>query len=252
VIAATAALQPGSSIRATARWAAALNLLSAVPDGYSVTVLQKMVVRGNAAATAANVLGAEATFRLGFVADLFGLLLFLGSGLLLYEVFQPASRRAARLYLALFVMGVLSQALESVQDLTALALLKGGAGMTGLPPASANALAFLFLHMHSFTYELALFFFSFTSLVMAWLVLRSTFVPRIFALLMLLDGLGGLTFTLASFLSPPLATRIFPLVPFATVAAGEGVLYLWLLVKSVHAERWHGQAAASRAAYAGP
>jgi len=88
---------------------------------------------------------------------------------------------------------------------------------------------------------------------MGYLVLRSTFMPRIIGPLMMIDGLGYLTFSLASFLSPPFVRHIYPYVPFATAFLGEGVLFLWLIVKSVNAERWQEQAATTdRAALAWP
>jgi hypothetical protein len=233
----------GSSPRATARWAAALNLLSAVPDGFSVSVLRKVVVRGDPAATAANVLGSEGLFRLGFVADLVALVLFVASAVLLYDIFRAASRRAALLFLVFIVMGSAFQALEAIQDLAALTLLKGGAAMSAVPPAQANALAFLFLRLHSYDYQLGLFFMGCSSLVMASLILKSTFVPTIIGPLMMIDGLGFLTFSLTGFLSPSLVTRIFPYVPLVTAAIGEGAFFLWLLIRSVDAERWREQAA---------
>ncbi len=234
------------SVRATARWAAALNILSAVPDGFSVSTLSKLVVRGDAAATAANILGSERLFRLGFVADLVALLFFIASAVLLYEVFRPASKRAALLFLVLMAMGTICQALESVHDLAALALLKRGAGMSALPLAQANAMAFLFLRLHSYTYVLALFFDGCASFVLGYVVLRSTFVPLVIGPLMMVDGLGYLTFSLANFLSPPLVTRVYPYIPFGTAFLGEGALFLWLIIKSVNAERWQEQAAAGK------
>ena len=233
------------SVRASARWAAVLNILSAVPDGFSVTVLQKSFVRGDAAATAANILGSEGLFRLGFVADLVAILIFVASAVLLYEIFRPAGRRSALLFLVLLLMGAAFQALECIQDLAALVLLKGGAGMSALPMAQANALALMFLRLHSFNYVLALLFIGCSSLVMGSLVLRSTFVPRIIGPFMMVDGLGYLTYSLASFLSPPLVTHLYPYVPFVTALLGEGALFLWLIIKSVNAERWQEQAAAS-------
>jgi hypothetical protein len=249
----TAGGSGGRSLRARARWAAALNILCAVPAGFSVTVLQKSVVRGDAAATAANVLGSEGVFRLGFVSDLVAILIFVASAVLLYEIFRPAGRRSALLFLVLILMGAAFQALECIQDLAALVLVKGGAGMSALPSAQANALAFMFLRLHSFNYVLALFFIGCSSVVMGHLLLRSTFVPRILGPLMMIDGLGYLTFSLASFLSPPVAAHIYPYVPFVTALLGEGALFLWLIIKSVNAERWREQAAATdRAALAWP
>jgi len=231
------------SLIATARWAAVLNILCAVPDGFSVSVVRKLVVRGDAMATAANILGSESQFRLGLVADLGGLLLFMASGVLLYEVFKPASRRLALLFLVLFESCALIQSLNAIHNLAALLLVKGGSALSGLAPAQANAMAFVFLKLYSLNFNLALVFGGASSVVLGCLILRATFVPRILGPLMMLDGIGYLTFSLTAFLFPSLATHIFPTIPFVTAAIGEGALFLWLIVKGVDAERWREQAA---------
>ena len=174
--------------------------------------------------------------------------MFIASAVLLYEIFKPASRRLALLFLVLIVSGSVIQSLDCLQNLAALTLLKGGPGLSGLPSAQASALAFMFLKLYSLSFQLALFFGGASSVVMGFLVLRSTFVPRIIGPLMMIDGLGYLTFSLASFLSPPFAARIYPYVPFITAALGEGALMLWLIVKGVNAERWREQAAATERA----
>jgi hypothetical protein len=186
------------------------------------------------------VLGSETLFRWAVVTDLVGLLCFAASGVLLYEVFKPANRRAALLYLVVISMGVVCQALALMHTLGGLALLKAG-----LPTAQANALAIVDFKMYSQGYQLGLFFDAVSSLIMGVLILQSTFVPRFLGPLMWLDGIGGLTFTLVGFLSPPLVKIIYPFIPFATVLVGEGTFYLWLMIKSVNAERWHEQAVAN-------
>ena len=233
------------SLRTMARMVFVLNLLSAVPDGFSISILRKLFVRGDAAATAANILASEGQFRLGFVADLVSIVFFVAAMLLMYEIFRAVSRRGALLFLILVTMGAGFQALECVQDLAVLALLKGGAGTSAIPSAQANALALVFLRLHSSNYVLALFFYGCCGLVMGYLILRSIFVPRILGLFAIIEALGYLTFTLASFLSPPLVTHIYPYVPFATAAVGEIPVYFWLFFKGVNAERWQEQAAAT-------
>jgi len=227
------------SLRAVARWAGALNVLSGFPDGFSVTTFRKLIILGDPAATAAHVVGSETMFRWAVVADLVGILFFAASGVLLYEVFKPANRRAALIYLVVISMGAVCQALALMHTLGGLALLKAG-----LPTAQANALAIVDFKMYSQGYQLGLFFDAISSLIMGVLILQSTFVPRFLGPLMWLDGIGGLTFTLVGFLSPSLVKIIYPFIPFATVLVGEGTFYLWLMIKSVNAERWHEQAAA--------
>jgi len=232
------------SVRATARLAAALNILSAIPDGFSVNILQKLAVRNDAAATAANILHSEGLFRLGFVADFLAIVIFVASEVLLYTILKPAGKRSALFLLVLVLIGSAIQAMADAQDLAALILLKGGAGLSALPQAHAQSLALLFLRLHSYDYVVALFFFGCSSLVTASLVLRSTFVPRALGPLMTIDGLGFLTFSLGTLLSLPFAAHLYPYVPFATAAIGEGIFFLWLLIRSVNAERWLEQAAA--------
>ena len=121
-----------ASPRAKARLAGTLYLISGVPAGFSVYVLLRLVVRGDPAATATNILGSEGLFRLGFVADLVGILFFVGAMLFLYELFKPVSRSHALLMLFFSLIGSAIQALDSLQDLAALLLLKGGTSLTAL------------------------------------------------------------------------------------------------------------------------
>lgn len=83
-----------------------------------------------------------------------------------------------------------------------------------------------------------LVFFGFHCLLVGYLILRSTFVPRFIGALMVLAGIGWLTFAW-----PPLAKSLAPynMIPGML---GEGVLIVWLLVKGVDVARWTEQARA--------
>jgi hypothetical protein len=235
------------SPRVKARLAGALYLASAVPAGFSVYVITKLVARGDPAATAANILGSETLFRIGCVADLVGIILFLGSVIWLYELFRPASRSLSLLMVLFALLGCTLQAVDALGDSAALLLLKGGPPLAAFTTAQLQDLAFLCLRLHTLLYTLALMFFGVYSMLMATLILRSTFLPRVLGVLMVIDGLGYLTFSVSVFLSPPFAARLYPLLPFATAVLGEASLMLWLIVKAVNAERWDAHALAAAA-----
>jgi Domain of unknown function (DUF4386) len=230
---------------AKARLAGGLYMISAVPAGFSVFVYQKLVVRGDPAATSAAILGSESLFRLGFVADIVGIMFVVGSLLFLYELFAPASRSLARLMVFFCLIGSAIQALNSLQDLAALLFLKGGNALAALPVAHSQALAFVFLRLHTLTYDLALAFYGVFAVMIGCLILKSTFVPRILGVLMTVDGLGYLTFSFATFLSPRFALHLYPYIPVATALLGEMLLMSWLLVRGVNSRKWEAQAAAA-------
>jgi hypothetical protein len=81
-----------------------------------------------------------------------------------------------------------------------------------------------------------LLFFGPYCLLLGYLILKSTFLPRVLGGLMVLAGLGWLTFLL---LSP--ASRIIPYVEGVGILA-EGLLMLWLLIFGVNPRRWNERA----------
>jgi len=84
-----------------------------------------------------------------------------------------------------------------------------------------------------------LVFFGPYCLMIGYLILRSTFLPRTLGVLMTLAGLGWL-----AFLSPPLANHLSIYIKVLGILA-EGALMLWLLVLGVNVQRWKEQARAA-------
>ena len=84
-----------------------------------------------------------------------------------------------------------------------------------------------------------LVFFGCYCLGIGYLVLRSTFLPRILGVLMAFGGLGWLTF-----ISPALSNYLSP-YNMAPGILGEAALTVWLLAVGVNARRWNEQASAA-------
>jgi hypothetical protein len=79
-------------------------------------------------------------------------------------------------------------------------------------------------------------FFGFYCLLIGYLIIRSTFLPRILGVLMAIGGLTWLTF-----FSPSLTSQLYP-YNLAPGIFGEGVLTLWLLMIGLNEQRWTEQA----------
>src|ERR1700690_2278316 len=93
----------GASPRFKARMAGVFESLEGVTSAFGqVVVLGRLVVAGNAAATAANILGHERLFWLGFASSLIGVAFHVAWAALFYDLFKVVNRSLS--LLAAFVI----------------------------------------------------------------------------------------------------------------------------------------------------
>jgi Domain of unknown function (DUF4386) len=229
-----------ASPRFKARMAGAFQLLEAVTAAFGqVIVLDRLVVSGNAAATAANILGHERLFWLGFASSLIGVACHIAWAVLLYELLKPVNRSVSLLAAFVILVGCAIQAFTSLFYLAPLLVLTGGISVSAFTAAQLQALALVFLKLNGYAFGIYLVFFGFWCVLMGYLIFRSTFLPRVLGVLLAISGLGWVTY-----LSPPLAHNLWPYIAAAS-ALGEIPLELWLIVMGVNAARWKEQASAA-------
>jgi Domain of unknown function (DUF4386) len=225
-----------ASPRIKARTAAVLYLLEGAPAVFQQAVIAGLVVSGDAAATATNILANEMLFRLWFAAALLAVSCHIAYTVLFYDLFRPVNRTIALLAAAISLVACALQAFATLFQLTPLLALEGGSSLGALTPGQAQTLALVSLNLHTQAFNIYLIFFGFWLILTGYLILRSNFFPRVIGVLLVLDGLGW-----ATFLWPPLAISLYPVI--STVAAlAEIPLVLWLLVVGVNVQRWKEQA----------
>src|SRR5437870_892057 len=81
-----------SSPRFKARTAGFFWLMTFVTGGFAMFVGGRFIVSGDAAATAANILAHEPSFRLGVAANVIATACYLTATLLVYALLKPVSR----------------------------------------------------------------------------------------------------------------------------------------------------------------
>ncbi len=226
-----------ASPRFKARMAGVFEVLEGMTSAFGqVFVLGRLVVFSDAAATAANILGHQPLFWLGFVSSLIGVACHIAWTLLFYELFKPVNRSLALLaaFVGLVVCGL--QALTSLLYLAPLLILQGGSSVSAFTAEQLQALALIFLKLNAYAFEIDLVFFGFWCVLAGYLIFRSTFLPRILGVLLAIDGLGW-----ATYMYPPMANQLFPFIAAASALA-EIPLQLWLVVMGVNPQRWKEQA----------
>lgn len=219
------------SPRPQARITGAVYLLFFVTAVAGLLLLRGLVVPGDPAATAHNLLAHEPRFRLGFAVSLLSNACYVALAALLYELLAPVNRGLSLLAAFFSLTGCAVQTFGSVFELAPLVALKGGG-----PADPSLHQAMMLFDLYAQAVSVALVFFAVYCLLIGYLIVRSAFLPRALGVLLMAAGCGWLTF-----LWPPLALYLSPFVQ-ALGALAELAFMLWLLVKGVHVQRWREQA----------
>ena len=224
------------SPRPNARTIAVVYLLYFLMAFSGAFLAKGLVIQGDAAATANSISTHETLYRSGFAVSLIANAIYIALTALLYRLFEPVNRSLSLLAAFFSLVGCAVQIFGGVLQLAPLVILGDSQLLSAFKVEQLQAAALLCLKLYSQAFSIALVLFALFDLLIGYLIFRSTFLPRILGVLMMLAGVGWLTFVW-----PPLATTLSPYVlPLGALA--EIVLMLWLVVKGVDISRWQEKA----------
>ncbi len=227
------------SIKNTARIAGLLYLLIAVLAPFSILyVPSTLIVPGDAATTASNIVASGGLFRLGIVGDSVVILLEIVLVAVLYVLLRPVNKTLALVaVLARLAMAVV-MAVNVFNSLGVLLLLSDAKYLTVFEPGQLHALVLLFLNLHDSGVYIWQVIFGFQFLVLGYLVFKSGFFPRILGILLMVACLGYLMDSIGILFPISGALSIVSSVLLAAGVVGELSFVLWLLIKGVNVEQW--------------
>lgn len=229
-----------SSPQTMARLAGFLYLLTIPLGVFALLVVpSRLIVPGDATATASNVVVAEPLFRLGIASALLGQVIGVMYVLILYRLFKPVHQPMAVLMVVFSLLGIPMTMLNELSQLAALELLSGVEYLSVFTAEQLQSLALFFLGLHEIGLSIAAIFWGLWLFPLGYLVFKSGFLPRILGVLLVMAGSGYLIDSFAFLLFPAINLEIGLVTGW-----GELIFLLWLLVKGVNAERWQLRAAA--------
>ncbi len=225
------------SIKTTARIGGLLYLIVILGGIFAELVVRgRLVVHGNAAATAHNIITHELLYRWGFAVEVFYCACNIPLTLIFYKLFKLVNRNLTLLVVFLSIVGTAIEAVSLLAHFAPLIFLGGGHSLAAFKPEDLQALAYTSLQFFEYGFSIALVFFGFYCLAMGCMIFRSTFLPRVIGVLLAIQGLCYLINSFANFLPPKFATILFPVLMVSGI--GEISFCLWLLVVGVNVRKW--------------
>ena len=222
----------------TARIAGALYLLLVVTGVFSfLFVFSSLVVPGDAAETANNIMASESLFRSGIVSWLIGQTIFVLLVLVLYKLLKVVNKNAALLMVIFALVSVPIAFINELNQFAALLLLSGADYLTVFETDQLHALVLFFLDLREGGFAIAGIFWGLWLLPFGYLVYKSGFLPRILGVLLIIGGFGYLIDFFIFFLFPNFDVAVSNFTGF-----GEILIALWLLIKGVNVEQWEKRA----------
>jgi hypothetical protein len=225
------------SIKKKARWAGFLYFVASIPAPIGLLYIPgKLVVTGDATATADRIRASETLWRIGIGSELLSQTLFIFVVLALYRLFKDVDAKNARLMVVLGgLVSVPIMFLTDVAQLVALTLMKGPAFAAAFDKRQLDALAYLFLRFHSHGVTLASIFWGLWLFPFAALVIRSGFIPRWIGYSLMVAGSAYVANAFVTVLLPQYAS-VFGSIALP-LEIGELPVIFWLLIWGAK-EQW--------------
>ena len=219
-----------ATVQRYARYAGVAMLLSIVFGGLGEAYLPgKIIVSGDATATATNIVQHPTLFRMVFASYLVEGLCDIALCVFWYIVLKPVDRNVALLGAFMGIVSMVTFAVAESSNFASSLIVKDTAGMSAFTADQRNALALLCTRISSMIASLFLGFYGTATAIRGFLIMRSGYLPKVLGILFIIGGAGFLL-NCATYIVAPAYNSAVMLMPMAL--AGIPTTF-WLLFKGV-------------------
>jgi len=195
-------------------------------------VPSKLIVRGNASATADNILAHETLFRLSIFGDLIGHVIFICLGIALYRLLSSVNKTWALLMVAFVLVSAAVGFLNALNNLAAVILFRGADFLAVFDKSQREALAYFFIRLHSNGEFINEIFWGVWLFPFGLLVFRSRFLPRILGIWLMIACFAWIALSVMAQFFPDHYNAAFGWLQPAFFA--EMAILLWLLIRGIN------------------
>ncbi len=221
-----------NSTSRTARLAGFFYFLLAITATYALMYAPSQTfVKGDAAATADNILANELIFRLGIASDLISQVIFVFLVLTLYRLLKQVNENRAKLMVALVLVSVPITFLSETFQLTALMILKGEL-LKSFQPEQKQEVVMMLIKLFDNGSLVVQMFWGHWLVPFGQLVYKSGFLPRILGILLIIGGIAYVIQCLTIIVFPDFRWLVTQFTLIATAIAELSTVF-WLLIMGV-------------------
>ena len=225
------------SILGIARVAGVLYLLIAalsIPIHFLIPA--QLIVAGDAATTANNIVASAGLFRLGIGIELILLMCEIVLSVLLYVLLKPVNRTLSLVAAVSRLAMTTIHAVNLLTHFVVFVLLSGASYLTVFAPNQLQALAMVFLDAYDFGFTIGIVFLFLHALILGYLIFKSGYLPKVLGVLFVIASVGYLIDSFSHVLITNYAKG--PVYLALPIAIAEIAFPLWLLIKGVNTEQW--------------
>jgi hypothetical protein len=221
---------PMHPLKKAARIAGAIYLsLVLIAPFAMLYVPGKLIVRGNAAATADNILAHETMFRLSIFGDLIGHVIFICLAIALYRLLSSVNNTWALLMVSFVLVSAAVGFLNALNNIAAVILFRGGEFLTVFDKPQRDALAMLFIRLHSQGEFISEILWGVWLFPFGLLVFRSGFLPLLLGVWLIIACFAWIALSITAQFFPYNYETAFAWLQPAFFA--EMAIMLWLLIR---------------------
>ena len=221
---------PPETLRRYAKVAGVAMLLSIVFGTIGELYLPgKIIVNGDAAATARNIIEHPQLFRVNFATYLVEGICDILLCVVWYILLKPVDRNLALISAFFGIASMVTFAVAQGAFFSSALVLRETSGMTAFALEQRQAMALLGARVASAIAAMFLIMYGIATTIRGYLIARSGYLPRVLGILFAIGGIGFILRTATYLLAPSISSPIM-LMP---MALGGIPLTFWLLFKGV-------------------
>lgn len=224
------------TLKGTARLTGILYFIFAALAIYDyMYVSPKIMVNGNISASMKNMVVHEFLYRTTIMGSIIANILFGIVVLLLNQMLKQVNIFYARWMVILVIVALPAAFITDAISITVLKISKGDL-LQALSTEQTHDLVGLLFKIRTYIQELTTFHWGLWLFPLAILIYKCGFIPKIFAWLLVINGLGYLIISITNILFPEASATVLKIV-YPTWFAGEVPFIFWLIIKGVKTKK---------------